>query len=246
MLLATPGLSVNQNIVSGSEQVKVQGDTNGNILLAKDLQELVPGEVRPLTTTEETNVAGLLSDRLGVKVAPAIGDKRLNTTYGLIGGEQHLYRYPGDSVELHAKDAQEWAMYGPAGVAPGLGAWGYFAPSKAAFETDRNAEQNEKWYIAVQTFLSPGFSERVAEYRDFYKYRKMVVVNPKTGQAVVVDIADAGPAAWTGKHLGGSPEVMDALGLASGPRKGAVLYFFIEDGQNIPLGPIKLSNGGSS
>ena len=69
----------------------------------------------------------------------------------------------------------------------------------------------------------------------------MLVVNPLTGQAVVSDIADAGPAVWTGKHLGGSPEVMHFLGFADGPRKGAVLYFFINDlDDKIPLGPINL------
>ena len=42
------------------------------------------------------------------------------------------------------------------------------------------------------------------------------------------------------KHLGGSPEVMQELGLAGGPRKGAVLYFFIDDPEDkIPLGPFK-------
>ena len=98
----------------------------------------------------------------------------------------------------------------------------------------------ERYYLAVQTFLSPGFAERVGEYRDFYRFRKMLVVNPKTGQAVVAVIGDAGPAAWTGKHLGGSPEVMHFVGLAKGPRKGAVLYFFIDDPDDkIPLGPVK-------
>ncbi len=71
----------------------------------------------------------------------------------------------------------------------------------------------------------------------------MLVVNPKTGQAVVADIADSGPSEYTGKHLGGSPEVMDELGLATGPRKGAVLYFFIDDPKDqIPLGPVKIKS----
>ena len=129
-------------------------------------------------------------------------------------------------------------MFGPAGIAPGLGAWGYFTPSKQAFT--KEDEMRERYYLAVQTFLSPGFSERVREYRDFYKFRKMLVVNPKTGQAVVAVIGDAGPAQWTGKHLGGSPEVMHELGLAKGSRKGPVLYFFVDDPENkIPLGPVK-------
>lgn len=244
MLLATPGMSLDQSLNTDRDHVLVQGDTNGNILLSKQLEQKLPTDVRALTDTEEKDVATIISDKVGFKVAASIGDKRLNRSYGLIGGEQHLYRYPGDTVEAHARDSQDWAMFGPAGIAPGLGAWGYFAPSKAAFNKD--VEEKERWYVAVQTFLSPGFSERVGEYRDFYKYRKMLVVNPKTGQAVVVDIADAGPAEWTGKHLGGSPEVMHELGLAKGPRKGAVLYFFIEDGQDVPLGPVKLATGDQS
>ena len=53
---------------------------------------------------------------------------------------------------------------------------------------------------------------------------------------------DAGPAEWTGKHLGGSPEVMHELGLAGGPRKGPVLYYFLDDPDNkVALGPIKLT-----
>ena len=68
----------------------------------------------------------------------------------------------------------------------------------------------------------------------------MLIVNTKTGQAVVGDIADAGPAVWTGKHLGGSPEVMYHLGFAKGSRKGPVLYFFIDDVDNkVALGPLK-------
>jgi hypothetical protein len=56
----------------------------------------------------------------------------------------------------------------------------------------------------------------------------------------VTDIADAGPGQSTGKHLGGSPEVMHHLDFGKGPRKGAVLYFFIEDPDDkIPLGPIQ-------
>ena len=123
-------------------------------------------------------------------------------------------------------------------MAPGLGAWGYFTTSLANMtqeDTDR-----EKYYIAVQTFLSPNFNQRVAEYRDFYKYRKMLVVNPQNGKAVIADIADAGTADWTGKHLGGSPEAMKYLERYDGVARGPVLYFFIEDpSDQIPLGPVE-------
>lgn len=237
MLLSTPGVSLPvPPQVLADNSTKITAATNKNILLSKELEGKLPQDLRNLNREEEQTVAGSIESNLGIKVVSEIDNKRLNRTYGVIGGEQHLYRFPGDTVYSHAKSGSDWAMFGPAGIAPGLGAWGYFAQSQSAFDSE--AEERERWYIAVQTFLSPGFSERTAEYRDFYKFRKMLLVNPKTGQAVVTDIADAGPSEWTGKHLGGSPEVMHELGLAGGPRKGPVLYFFIED-DNVPLGPVK-------
>lgn len=240
MLLSTPGLSLPSQNQVVEDQTRISAGTSKNAQLAADLKDKLPGEVRSLSSEEEKAVADTIKEDLGIKVAAEIDGKRLNRSYGLIGGEQHLYRYPGDTVQLHAKTAQDWAMFGPAGIAPGLGAWGYFAQSKDSMTP--LDEEREKYYIAVQTFLAPGFAERTAEYRDFFKYRKMLIVNPKTGQAVVTVIGDAGPAEFTGKHLGGSPEVMHELGLATGPRKGAVLYFFLDDPDDkIALGPVKLS-----
>jgi hypothetical protein len=124
-------------------------------------------------------------------------------------------------------------------LAPELGAWRYFAPSREQMTEEDNLR--EKWYIAVPTFLAPGFHDNVREYSNFFKYRKMLVVNPQNGKAVVADIADSGPSEWTGKHLGGSPEVMQYLERKDGAQKGPVLYFFIEDKDNaVPLGPVEL------
>lgn len=227
-----------------TEQATVQGITkteDKNVLLKEKLQGQVPEEVRKLTPEEETTLEKTLSENFGFKVKAELSGIRLNRSYGLIGGEQHLYRYPGDTLEKHADNTADWAMYGSSGIAPGLGAWGHFTSSEGNFtEVDK---MRERYYLAVPTFLSPGFSENFGKYRDFYKFRKMLVVNPKTGQAVVAVVGDAGPAEWTGKHLGGSPEVMHYVGLAEGPRKGAVLYFFIDDPENkIPLGPINSNN----
>lgn len=240
MLFSTPGMAAlpQPHLLTGGQ---IEGEPDKGVLLAKKLEPIVPDEVRPLDAAEEEEIGKLLSGSFGFSVSATLNGKRLNRSFGLIGGEQHLYRYPGDNLQKHTDNAQDWAMFGSSGIAPGLGAWGYFAPSEAVFsERDK---MREKYYLAVQTFLSPGFTERVVEYRDFYKFRKMLVVNPKTGQAVVAVIGDAGPAAWTGKHLGGSPEVMHSVGLAKGPRKGPVLYFFIDDPEDkIPLGPLKVSN----
>ncbi|MDP3724218.1 MAG: hypothetical protein Q8R11_01135 [bacterium] len=200
---------------------------------------LLPTLDHHLTQGEEQTVTLLLSKILPVSAVAELGGNRLNKTWGWMGGEQHLYRYPGDSLAEHMENRDDWAKYYDSGVAPGLGAWGYFASSKAAMTTKDS--ERERWYVVAQTFLAPGWHERSRELYHWFQYRKMIVLNQRTGQAVVGVLGDSGPAEWTGKSFGGSPEVMEALNIASGPRKGPVLILFLDDpSDTIPLGPIDL------
>ena len=191
---------------SASAQTQV---IDKKVFLIYDLKNVLPENVAVLTPQKDKEVSDILTRSYGVKVSSELEGIRLNTTYGLIGQEQHLQRYPGDNMYNHfqtPEDAQKYLKYG---IAPGLGGFGYFAKSQA--EMTQEDIDKEKYYIAVQTFLAPGWSENVREYVNFFKFRKMLVVNPENGKAVVAVIGDAGPAVWTGKHLGGSPEVMTYL-----------------------------------
>ena len=208
-------------------------------LLIEALGKWLPQEVLPLTEEQENNVANLLSEYFGMPISAVLQAKRLDRSYGYIGAEQHLTRYPGDTIATHFDNQDEAQRYVQSGMAPGRGAWGYFTDSQASLtETDK---LREKYYIAAPTFLAPGWSENSSELYKFFKFRKMIVVNPENGKAMVVVIGDAGPAEFTGKHLGGSPEVMAYLGRVDGAGKGPVLYFFIDDPDDkIPLGPITI------
>lgn len=222
LLLAAPNM---QLIGSTSAETSHQQFVNvpENLFMISDIKEYLPDEVGLLIPAQEEKIGEILSKYYGFTVKHEMEGKRLLHTYGYIGAEQHLMRFPGDEVE---------------NMAPGRGAFGYFAPSKDAMTQDDI--DREKYYIAVQTFLSDGYMVRTREYVNFFKFRKMLIVNPNTGRAVVAVIGDAGPAVWTNKHLGGSPEVMKHLERVDGKQKGAVLYFFIEDPENkIPLGPIE-------
>ncbi|MBU2632158.1 hypothetical protein KKG52_00410 [Patescibacteria group bacterium] len=203
------------------------------------LKEMLPNSVRPLISGEERLIAEFLSNLYHIPISAELEGIKLNRSYGYIGKEQHLRRYPGDNLYEHFDNQNEASLHSPEGVAPGLGAWGYFAPSKEEF-TEKD-KQREKYYIAVQTFLSPGWEENIGRYGQFFKYKKMLLVNPDNGKAIVVVIGDAGPAQWTGKSLGGSPEVMHFLERVDGSQKGPVLYFFINDpSDTIPLGPLEI------
>lgn len=238
LLLAAPA----SNFLPKPEKLAVHGspfvDVPENLFVVNDVKEFLPNTVGQLSLPQEEKIAQVLTGYYGFSVRNEIDGFRLNTTYGYIGLEQHLKRYPGDNMEDRIARDPSAAKFAKNGLAPGLGGFGYFVKSKQ--ELTQKDIDREKYYIAVQSFLAPGFSEKTREYMKFLKYRKMLVVNPENGRAVVADIADAGPAVWTGKHLGGSPEVMHHLERVDGSMKGPVLYFFIDDPEDkIPLGPIE-------
>jgi len=199
--------------------------------LIDEIRKILPAKPRPLTSSEEKSLETVILGITGVATDANLEGEHLNTTYGYIGAEQHLRRYPGDTLAGHgAGDVIK------EGIAPGLGAWGYFAPTSGAMT--KNLEETERWYAVVQTLYLPDWESRHKYLVDWYKYRKVFILNTQNGNAVVAAIADSGPAAWTGKQFGGSPEVMDYLG---GPRykKGPVLVFFVDDPENkVPLGPV--------
>lgn len=238
LLLTSPAIQ----LLEKPDQVTVYdsrfADISQRMFVINDIKPYLPDTVGPLIPMQEEKIASILSSYYGVTVVPEINGMRLNTTYGYIGLEQHLKRYPGDSIEDMVAQDPEAAQFAKNGLAPGLGSFGYFVKSKA--ELTQKDINREKYYIAVQSFMAPNFSERRREYMNFLRYRKMLLVNPQNGKAIVADIADSGPAVWTGKHLGGSPEVMHHLERVDGKSKGGVLYFFIVDPEDkIPLGPIE-------
>lgn len=200
-------------------------------LVSSNLKALLPHTPRPLHPDEEDAISKLIRQIWGISASASLEGEHLNTSYGYMGAEQHLPRFPGDTVAGH--DA-----YQKSGITPGRGAWGYFAPSQDALTPD--LIEKEKYYVAVQTLYLPDWESRLSHLSKWYKYRKVLVINPANGKTIVAVVADAGPAQWTGKQFGGSPEVMAHLGLNVGPQKGAVVLFFVDDPDNaIPLGPVE-------
>jgi len=211
-----------------------QAQVNSAISVAENLQQLL-GPISPHAPTkldpdQATPIEEAIFKATGLHAKAVLDGQQLNHQVGYIGYEQHLYRYPGDTLLDH--DDEQIA-----GIAPGLGAWGYFAKSAQTFTTTDYLR--EKWYSVAQTLYLPNWNQDFIKLRDWYKYRKILVVNLKNGESVVTALGDAGPANWTGKQFGASPETMEALNLHLGPRKGLVLFLFLDDPDNkIPLGPV--------
>ena len=190
-----------------------------------------------LDQDRERSLEAFLLDNYGIKAAATLEGQQLNHSVGIIGYEQHLKRFPGDDVNFH--DDEQIA-----GIAPGLGAWGFFAPARDSFDQDDYLR--EKYYFAVQTLYLPNWNRDHRTLAPWYKYRKMIAINPQNGHMVVGVVADAGPAEWTGKHFGGSPEAMKALDLHLKSRKGKIILLFVDDPQNqLPLGPVTGPSSGN-
>ncbi len=180
-----------------------------------------------LSYKEQEQVKDFLSQYFNIPLAIKLEGKILpnvsgSSIWGYFGQEQHLYRWPGDSLSQHIN-------YLYHGIAPKYGAFGYFD----------NAKQ-EKYYIAVPLHLLPNWNTKWTTLKPWYRYRKVFVYNPKNNKAVVAVIGDVGPAKWTGKHFGASPEVMHYLNMVDGRRKSKAIVLFVNDKDDkIKLGPIK-------
>lgn len=195
------------------------------------LQSFVQQPVGHLDRDNELYMEQQLSDMLGFDVTAELDGHRLNHSIGIMGGEQHLRRFPSDSLDQH--DA-----YRESGIAPNRGAFGWFTEGG---QLSDQAILREKYYFAVQTLYLPDWNSNHADLKPWYKFRKMIAINPVDQVAVVGVVGDAGPAQWVQKQFGGSPEVIREAKIWSKGARGRVILLFVDDPEDtIPLGPIQL------
>ncbi len=187
-----------------------------------------------LPEQDELYLEQQLTDVLGFEVTAELEGRRLNHSIGVMGGEQHLPRHPTDTLNDH--DA-----YLEAGITSRRGAFGWFTENG---QLTPQAVLREKYYFAVQTLYLPDWNQHYQDLKQWYKFRKMIMINPAEQKAVVGVVGDAGPALWVKKQFGGSPEVIREGRVWSPKTKGRVLLFFVDDPHNqVPLGLIDLDLG---
>lgn len=217
----------------------VAGDTVE--LVAKEEFDAIVDKMKQITSRppgqmekeEELYLEQQLSQIFGFEVAGELDGNRLNHTFGIMGGEQHLRRFQNDTLSQH--DA-----YQEAGIAPNRGAFGWFTENG---ELTPRAIDREKYYFAVQTLYLPDWNNNHTYLKDWYKFRKMIAINPYDGKAVVGVVGDAGPALWVQKQFGGSPEVIREGMIWSKEARGRVILLFVDDREDkVPLGVINLDD----
>ena len=227
LLLSTPVLPILRT--ASSSQIHSTAEVASDLFT--NLKQL---SNEGLNSETKTFITQSITQVFGVSSSFELDGNQLPTYIGSIGLEQHLARFAGDTLEQHDSYREE-------GMAPGLGAFGYFAE---AGKSQATMVAQEKYYVVAQTFLIADWNSNWGKLKDWYRFRKFLVINPDTGQAVVADLGDSGPAVWTGKQFGGSPEVMTALGFYPQKTRGKILFLYLDDpGNSIPLGPLTRKGG---
>ncbi|MBI4035241.1 MAG: hypothetical protein HY381_02490, partial [Candidatus Chisholmbacteria bacterium] len=69
--------------------------------LVAGLKPLLPARIGHPDREKESEVSRVIQNVLGIKAVATLEGQRLNHSLGFIGYEQHLQRFPGDSLRLH-------------------------------------------------------------------------------------------------------------------------------------------------
>lgn len=225
LLLISPQIPISS---SNEAAIRIFDTTSQFLASLKDLSD------QALHQETEEQITENIKKLYGHSTSFSLDGHRLPQYVGMMGLEQHLYRFPGDTLAQHAQ-------YQQAGIAPARGAFGYF--DEVGKPKEKMIAQ-EEYYIVLQTFRIPEWNSDWHTLKDWYKFRKFFVINPENGKAVVAVLGDSGPAVWTGKQFGGSPEVMAALGWYPKQTKGKMMILFLDDpAGTVPLGPVTAKEG---
>lgn len=223
------GISELDSVTDESLAIKISLDEHQEIMAKlASLAHLPAGH---LEKTDELYLEQQLTDLLGFPVAAELADHRLNHSVGIMAAQSHLLRSPTDVLEAHGKHLE-------AGLAGKRGGFGWFTENG---ELTTQGIEREKYYFAVQLHYLADWHHQTEELRNWYRYRKMVMINPSEEVAVVGVVGDIGPSAWMQHQFGASPEIIREGNVWSQKTLGHVFLFFVDDPDDtIPLGPVSM------
>jgi hypothetical protein len=191
-----------------------------------DLVNLPAGQ---LEKQSELYLEQQLSDILGFDIVAELENHRLNHTTGVMRPEPHLKRYPNDELKNHSNVLE-------ASIAKSRSAFGWFVNHGSITP---EAESLERYYFSLKLYNLKNWSSQYKELKQWYKFRKMVVINPSERVAVVGIVGNIDHQNQLKKQFGASPEVIREGKIWSPKSQGKVLIMFVDDPENkISLGPI--------
>jgi len=164
-----------------------------------------------------------------------------------------------DSAKLHYQNSLVDLLFPGVssiknGMAGGFGAFGAYYDCRVDdpdFDSCQMPVTDERYYITMRwsyvtwyeapdgtctTKLDGRLDTCTKDYSStkqlWHKQRRVVVTNPKNGKKIVASVLEAGPAIWTGRVAGLSPEAMYALGASTND----YLKYYWAASNEMPLG----------
>ncbi len=184
-----------------------------------------------LDKMQELYLEQQLTDLLRFPVTAELAEHRLNHSVGVLAAQPHLKRSPTDVLAAHSK-------YFEAGLGAYRSAFGWFTDNG---ELTTKGIEREAYSFTLPLHYLPTWNKHSQELTTWYKYRKMIVINPAEEKAVVGAVCDIGPSQWMQYQFGGSPEVVREGKIWSQKSLGHVFLFFVDDPDDtISLGAIDL------
>jgi hypothetical protein len=148
---------------------------------------------------------------------------------GKVGREQHLCltmskepaakHYAVSGTPPAARNGMAWEESGGSGY----GAWGKAAPV-----------EDERYYVNMRWNYTDMNGQPILAPKDWYYKKRVLVINPANGKRLVASIIEYGPAPWTGRVSGLSPEAMLMLGAQTDDN----LVYYWANTQDLAPGPI--------
>lgn len=172
-----------------------------------------------------------LSELLGFSVTGSLENQVVPYHTGTIQALPHLKRFPHDTLDLHER-------YVEAGLAEHRSIFGWFMTGSTLSAED---EMRERYFVSLPFTCQTEWQTHPQATSQWYKYRKVVVINPFDARAVVACVADATASSTLQYQLGGSPELIREGLFWSPAAVGRACTLFVDDPTNqIRLGPINL------
>jgi hypothetical protein len=220
-VLAQPHTSRLLTTISAEEHQEIVGKL-------QMLLQMPPGT---LDLQSELYLEQQISDMLGFEVTNELDGQKMLYTTGKIKALPHLRRHPTDTINNHKK-------YHYAGISQARSAFGWFMDQGTVTDT---LKQSEEYYVALQLYYFKEWAQHHKTLKQWYKYRKVVVINPFDEIAVVSKVAAIGPRIPLKYQFGASPEVIIEGKLWSRQAAGKAIVLFVDDvSDNIPVGPVSL------
>lgn len=192
------------------------------------LVSLPPGQ---LDSESELYLEQQLSELLGFQVSSSLKGQRLLYNTGKVKALPHLKLHPTDTKDSHE--------YPYAGISSKRSAFGWFLLDGKVSE---QSESHEKYYCSLPLYFFPEWQGNHKELKKWFKYRKVVLINPFENRAVVCVVGDIGPNTQSRYQFGASPEAVVEGKFWSPRSNGKILVLFVEDTHDtVKLGPTKIS-----